>query len=241
MVQCRNCQTSLDGSFCPNCGQKNIDLERPMSALIGDILKETFDLDGRASRTIRALILQPGFLTSEFLAGRRKAFTPPLRLYLVFSVSFFVLIAWLAGQGVLLAPGESVETDGAIQAQFMANELPRLMFVLLPIFAVLLKIVFFRRLYFDHLIFSLHLHSVAFVVLALMFPIEQLADVHWPLMVAQAVLLAAFMLYFVVALRVVYQSNWFVLLLKSVAILFGYMIVVSIAIEMTSNFLILGD
>ena len=212
-----------------------------MSALIGEVLKETFDLDGRASRTIRALILRPGFLTTEFLAGRRKAFTPPLRLYLVFSVSFFVLVAWLAGQGVLLAPGESVETDGAIQAQFMANELPRLMFVLLPIFAVLLKTVFFRRLYFDHLIFSLHLHSVAFVVLVLMFPIEQLADVHWPLMVAQAVLLAAFMLYFVVALRVVYQSNWFVSLLKSVAVLFGYMIVVSIAIEMTSNFLILGD
>jgi hypothetical protein len=85
------------------------------------------------------------------------------------------------------------------------------------------------------------LHSVAFVVLVLMFPIEQLADVHWPLMVAQAVLLAAFMVYFFVALRVVYQSNWFVSLLKSVAILFGYMIIVSIAIEMTSNFLILGD
>jgi hypothetical protein len=128
-----------------------VDLERPIRELIGEMLKETLDIDGRASRTFRTLLMQPGVLTSEYLAGRRKSYTPPLRLYLVISVSFFLLVAWLASQGALLDPGQTRELDAGPQAQFMSDELPRLMFVLLPIFALLIKIVFPRRLYFDHI------------------------------------------------------------------------------------------
>jgi hypothetical protein len=86
MTQCRNCQTPLAGAFCPNCGQKNIDLERPLGELVGEVLKETLDVDGRAYRSIRTLLLQPGVLTSEYLAGRRRSYTPPLRLYRVIRV-----------------------------------------------------------------------------------------------------------------------------------------------------------
>ena len=165
MKQCRNCHTPLDGTFCPNCGQKDVDLERPIRELVGEMLKETLDIDGRASRTFRTLLMQPGVLTSEYLAGRRKSYTPPLRLYLIISVSFFLLVAWLAGQGVLLDPGQTRELDAAPQAQFMSDELPRLMFLLLPVFALLIKIVFPRRLYFDHIIFEYenknYIHSIS--------------------------------------------------------------------------------
>ena len=241
MTECRNCGARLDGTFCPDCGQKNVDLERPITTLIGDVLKETFDLDGRASRTIRLLLTRPGFLTSEFLAGRRRLYTPPLRLYLVFSVSFFVVVGWVASKGILLGPGQSPAEHAASQAQFMANELPRLMFVLLPVFALLLKSVFRQRLYFDHLIFSLHLHCVAFGVLALMLPIEELANKYWPLMIAQIICLAGFLAYFAVAVRQVYRPGWVVVLAKSLVVLIGYVMVVSIVIESMSNLLLLDD
>ena len=241
MAQCRNCQTQFDGNFCPSCGQKDIDLERPMHFLLGEVLKETVDLDGRAYRSVRALFLQPGFLTSEFLAGRRRTYTPPLRLYLVFSVLFFVLVAWIARHGVLLDPDQTLEVDAASQAQFLSNDLPRLMFVLLPIFALLMKIVFFKRLYFDHLIFSLHLHSAAYIVLALMLPIEELANTYLPLMIAQTVLMIGFVAYFVAAVRRVYRGGWIVSGLKSMVILFGYMIIVSFGVEASSTFQILAD
>jgi len=83
--KCRNCDTLFDGIYCPACGQKKVDLERPISELIGEVVKETFDIDGRALRTVKTLFLRPGTLTREFLEGRRTAFTPPLRLYLVSS------------------------------------------------------------------------------------------------------------------------------------------------------------
>jgi len=144
--RCRNCDSVLTDTFCAACGQKDLDLERPLTQLIGEIIREAFDLDGRAWRTARTLFRHPGLLTSEYLAGKRRLYTPPLRLYLAISVSFFVLMAWAASAGVLLEPGQTVADDAAVQARFMSDDLPRLMFILLPAFAVLLKAALWRRL-----------------------------------------------------------------------------------------------
>jgi hypothetical protein len=241
MPNCRNCQTSLDSAYCPACGQRDIDLDRPIWNLIGDVVKETIELDGRAALTIRTLFCHPGMLTSQFLDGRRRTYTPPLRLYLVTSISFFIYVAWLAQSGNLLEPGQDPGFDAAVQARFLSDDLPRLMFVLLPLFAVLLKVVYPRRMYFDHLIFSLHLHSAAYVILALMLPLEELANRHVVLMISQVLLLVYFLAYFVVAVRRVYRSGWFAVALKSAVVLFSYIIVVSVAIENSSNFTAFAD
>ncbi len=241
MAQCKNCQTPFEGVFCPSCGQKDVDLERPLGELVGQALRETFDVDGRAWRTVRTMFRHPGTLTSEYLAGRRRSYTPPLRLYLAISVSFFVLAAWLASQGALLNPGQTHLADAASQAQFLSDELPRLMFMLLPIFALLIKVVFPRRLYFDHIIFSVHLHSAMYVMLALMLPLEKVAGGHWAPPLVQFVLLAYFAGYFVISLRRVYGASWLVSSIKSLAVLFGYTLLFSGVIEATSNFQILAD
>ena len=46
--------------------------------------------DSRLWRTLAALLFKPGHLTREFLAGRRARYLPPVRLYLVLSVLFFL-------------------------------------------------------------------------------------------------------------------------------------------------------
>lgn len=241
MTRCKNCGSRLTGPFCSECGQKNVDLERPLRTLVREIVEETFDLDGRAWRTVKALFRHPGLLTREFLAGKRRIYTSPLRLYLFISVAFFILMAWVASQGVLLEQGQASEADAAGQARFMSDDLPRLMFVLLPVFALLLKILFFRRLYFDHLIFSLHLHSAAYVVLALMIPIENAAVTYWPAFAVQVVLLSYLAIYVTVSLRRVYTTTWIAAAVRTVAILFGYMVIVSGLIEATSSFQIISD
>jgi hypothetical protein len=241
MTRCRNCQTELAGTYCRNCGQKDVDLERPLGRLASEVLKETLDIDGRAYRTLRTLLLQPGVLTREYLAGKRRSYTPPLRLYLVISVAFFVLAAWLADQGVLLEQGQTREADAATQARFMSEILPRLMFVLLPAFALIIKIFEPRRLYFDHLIFSVHLHSAAYVVLALMLPMENVASAHWAPLAGQIILLGYFLVYLVIGMRRVYGAKWPVAATKSLLTLIAYTVLVSALIEATSNFRILGD
>ncbi|HNP36324.1 MAG TPA: DUF3667 domain-containing protein [Woeseiaceae bacterium] len=241
MPHCPNCQTRLDSAYCPTCGQRNIDLERPIWDLVRGVLKETFEFDGRAALTVKTLFRHPGMLTSEFLAGRRRKYSSPLRLYLAISISFFILVAWFAQSGVLLEPGQDPGFDAAVQARFLSDDLPRLMFVLLPVFALLLKIVYVRRLYFDHLIFSLHLHSAAYVILAMMLLFEELANRHSFLNVLQLVLFVYFLALFIISMRRVYQSGWLAIGLKSAVVLFAYMIAVSVVIENTSNFRIISD
>lgn len=241
MKNCRNCETRLTGAYCQTCGQRDIDLERPIWGLIGEVVRETFELDGRAALTVKTLFRYPGKLTFEFLAGRRRAYTSPLRLYLVISISFFILITWLAQGGMLLEAGQDPRFDAAVQARFLSDDLPRLMFFLLPAFALLLKVVYLKRLYFDHLIFSLHLHSVAYIILALMMPLEEPASRHVVLMILQVAVFVYFLAHFVIAVRRVYQSGWLAVALKSAFVLFAYMMVVSIVIENTSNFLIMSD
>ena len=237
--QCPNCLSHSDGVFCPKCGQKDVDLERPIGALIRELARETFEVDGRTWRTIRTMFQRPGMLTSEFLAGKRRKYTPPLRLYLVMSVAFFVLAAWLASRGMLLDTGQSLEADARGQAQFLSEELPRLMFVLLPIFALLLKIVYPRRLYFDHIIHSLHLHSVAYVAFALMLPLEDMR--HWLPVGLQFLILAYLIGHLVVSLHRVYTSSWGIAAAKTLVILLAYLILVGLVIEGASNFIILSD
>ena len=159
MPACRNCQSSLDGEYCSVCGQRNLDLEKPIWTLVGAVIREAFEIDGRAATTVRALFEKPGLLTAEYLAGRRASYSPPLRLYLVFSIVFFVLVTWFATSGILREPGADPGLDAAIQARFLSDDLPKLMFVLLPVFALLMKGAYWKRLYFDHLIFSLHLQE----------------------------------------------------------------------------------
>jgi hypothetical protein len=239
--QCQNCQSPIDGAYCPTCGQKDVDFERPIWGLFGEIVRETLDIDGRAYRTIRTLMLKPGVLTREYLAGRRRSYTPPLRLYLVISVSFFVLVSWLVSRGVLLDTGQTLEKDAASQARFMSDDLPRLMFVLMPVFALMVKIVFPSRLYFDHLIFSVHLHSAVYVLLAFTIPLEKIAGEHWVPLVAQVLLLCYLLAYIVISVHRVFGTNWLASSLKSMAILLGYMMIVAGVIEATSSLQLLSD
>jgi hypothetical protein len=49
-------------------------------------------LDGRLWRTLVALLFRPGFLTGEYLAGRRRRYIRPARLFLVASLLLFAVL-----------------------------------------------------------------------------------------------------------------------------------------------------
>jgi hypothetical protein len=239
LTPCKNCETPLEDGFqfCPQCGQKNVELERPFPDLIGAAAREVFDVDGRAVRTIWTLLRRPGVLTCEFVAGRRRRYMSPVRLYLLISVLFFVLAAWVAGKGVLLSEGQTLEADAEGQARLFADYVPLLMFVLLPAFALLLKIAFRQQLYFHHLIHALHLHSLAYIVLALMLPLEEAATRPGAAMVIQLLLFVYLLASFFLSVRRVYVVGWLAASGKALGILIGYMMLVAGSFEAASHFM----
>jgi hypothetical protein len=106
---CLNCGTELKGPFCYYCGQPDKNLIRFFPALIRDLLEDLLDLDSRFIRTLKPLLLHPGRLTRDYLDGRRFRYVPPMRLYILTSMVFFILAALLAGDAIDISTG----TDGS--------------------------------------------------------------------------------------------------------------------------------
>jgi len=87
--------------------------------------------------------------------------------------------------------------------------IPRVLFVLLPLYALLLAIFYWRqrrKFYFiDHLVFSLHVHSFVFVAILAAVGLAQVV----PAGTAAWAALTAIGLYILLAIRRFYRQNWF--------------------------------
>jgi len=82
--------------------------------MVGELIEDLFHTDHRVWRTIRPLLFKPGFLTAEYLRGKRASYTPPFRLYIVLSLIFF-LSASLTKEdtNVVIAPPSTTQ-PGAV-------------------------------------------------------------------------------------------------------------------------------
>lgn len=88
---CKNCQAANHGNYCQQCGQAT-HLHVPSAReFLHEFIAHYVALEGTLWQSLRRLILQPGFLTCEYIEGRRVRYLPPLRLYLTFSIIFFAL------------------------------------------------------------------------------------------------------------------------------------------------------
>ena len=89
---CLNCGAELAGEYCASCGQRKVagrgDLT--LREFLEDTTEELAHWEGKVPQSLKTLLLKPGKLTADFLAGRRARWLPPLRLYLICSVAYFL-------------------------------------------------------------------------------------------------------------------------------------------------------
>jgi len=115
LPSCLNCDTSLSGQYCGNCGQRARSRLISLWGLISEAFGDLFELDSRLWQTLGPLIVRPGKLTQDYLLGRRARFMPPFRTYLVLSVVFF-LVAFFDPReefNVLFEPADETAEDAA--------------------------------------------------------------------------------------------------------------------------------
>jgi hypothetical protein len=89
--RCLNCDAILTGEFCAHCGQNAKHHVHSTIAMVGELIEDLFHTDHRVWRTIVPLLTKPGFLTREYLQGKRVSYTPPFRLYIVLSLIYFFI------------------------------------------------------------------------------------------------------------------------------------------------------
>ena len=104
-ARCLNCDASLQGQYCWNCGQRGNTRLISLFELLRDAFGDMFELDSRLWRTLIPLSVRPGVLTDEYLRGRRARYMPPFRMYLVLSFVFFLLAS-------TMSDGVNVQIDG---------------------------------------------------------------------------------------------------------------------------------
>ncbi|HSD17580.1 MAG TPA: DUF3667 domain-containing protein [Thermomonas sp.] len=104
---CRNCNAPLQGPHCYACGQPVKGLVRPLGNLFGDLLDSVFNIDTRVLRTIPPLFAKPGFLTTEYFAGRQVRYVTPVRLFF-----FLAIIAFFFAQLSVDIGPDAIRMDG---------------------------------------------------------------------------------------------------------------------------------
>jgi uncharacterized protein DUF3667 len=284
--RCDNCGASVSGRYCGNCGQR---VEPPVHTLwhfIQVAAEDVTHADSRLWRTLWALLFKPGYLTHEFLVGRRARYLPPVRLYLVLSVVFFIWFTATnqkmmvlqvdapalpsADSGVSapsgrhdygpmapVKPGESPEEraervcpdlghlgpwqdrilrrfthtcrlvvldDGrAVRDAFLHN-LPRAMFLFLPLLAAGMMLMYWRprHYYVEHLLLFVHNHAFGFLLLLLAAGVS--AFLPWAASSVRFALCLYIPWYVYRSMRVVYGQGRWLTIAKLVPLSFFYLV-----------------
>ena len=104
---CANCLATLAGPFCAQCGQHVADYHRSVWRFVTDFFENAFSWDNKFLRTLVPLLRRPGWLTQEFMAGRRVRYVHPLRLFLFTSAICLALLQYTHHSGMKMRVGKT--------------------------------------------------------------------------------------------------------------------------------------
>ena len=90
-TNCLNCGATVQGRFCHICGQENTEPKETFWHMFTHFLYDITHFDGSFFVTLKDLLFKPGFLSSEYMLGRRKKYLHPVRMYVFTSAVFFLV------------------------------------------------------------------------------------------------------------------------------------------------------
>jgi len=264
---CPTCGTNASGRFCQACGEKKFDREDlSVRHFVSHALGEFFHFDSKIFRTCRLLFTRPGFLTSEYLRGCRKPYLHPFQMFFVANLVYFLLQPYSGWTGLrttldvqlhmmsysnlasrlaterIAARGISFEQFSHSFDHVVDVQARSLVLVMVPLFAIVLSVLQWRKRQFfgQHLVFCLHFTAfwlvAIFIVLypggsmVLRFALRhgiRLPSMNWDNFIFPFALLLLFT-YSFLALRSVYRDSVLVSLAKALVLTLSFHYVLDI-------------
>lgn len=90
-TDCLNCGATVQGRYCHVCGQENTEPKETFWHMFTHFLYDITHFDGSFFITLKDLLFKPGFLSREYMLGRRKKYLHPVRMYVFTSAVFFLV------------------------------------------------------------------------------------------------------------------------------------------------------
>ena len=117
--KCLNCGTVLQGKYCYDCGQDNLDHQESVWHLFKHFFEDLTHYDGKLWKTAKPLLVKPGFLTMEYLHGRRASYLNPVRMFIFLNFFFFLL--WFSMPEIYKPDTDSADKDLPASLNFTVN------------------------------------------------------------------------------------------------------------------------
>ncbi len=130
-VECTNCGHPLDMSdrFCPNCSQANSTKKLTLKDFIDEFFSTLISYDSKLLKTLTALLVFPGKITTDYLAGKRVSYTNPFRFLLSLAIIYFLALNFSGNYQKLDKYGASnngswiqKKKDGGLKITFNNNK-----------------------------------------------------------------------------------------------------------------------
>ncbi len=191
---CASCGAALHGKFCSQCGEKKLnEKDKSVMHFFEEFIHILTHADSKFLKSLKYLIIKPGFLTSEHLAGRRKMYTSPLSLFFIGNLLYLLImpidalnskyVSQTTGQPYSAMAVKKVEAkmaakhwDQKTMEDMYDHETSKvskmMLFALIFIFSIPLSIFLYKpgRYYFDHVVFATEYVNFLVFVLLLIAP-----------------------------------------------------------------------
>lgn len=119
---CLNCNAIVAGRFCQVCGQENIEIHETFGHLATHFISDIFHFDGQFFSTLKSLLFKPGFLTYEYVRGRRTSYLNPVKMFVFISAIFFLYYLSVYKPEIHLGEGKkSVYTAAEVKDMLLSD------------------------------------------------------------------------------------------------------------------------
>lgn len=121
---CLNCGVTVLGRFCQNCGQENVEPKETVWHFLNHFLNDITHFDGKFFTTLKDLLFKPGYLSKEYMLGKRMKYLNPVRMYLFTSFIFFLILFSIFHvseneiEGTVIENGKRTDPDKMNQKEF---------------------------------------------------------------------------------------------------------------------------
>ncbi len=121
---------------------------------------------------------------------------------------------------------------------YLTKNLSLMMFILLPVVALIFKLLYVRRkqfYYFEHLVHSIHLHSFAYFI----FSLSIVLNLTWEFEITEYAIFV-FLVYFLFSIKRVYAQSWRKTIVKSLIIgwFYSFVLIIAFLLEIIISLLI---